>query len=93
MANIDSLINANMFKTLIGCVGIVEICTETVKYLWFGVNGAWVAFIFSLLISIISFMLGDDYSKKALLLSILNAFPIFLCSIGIYEIGINPLKG
>lgn len=92
MANIESLINENMFQTLIGCVGIVEICTETVKYLCEGVNGAWLAFIFSFIVSLISFLVGDDYSGKTLLLSIINTFPIFLCSVGIYEIGVEPLK-
>lgn len=92
LTNIESLINENMFKTLIGCVGIVEICTESVKYLWSGVNGAWVSFIFSFLVSMVSFLIGDDYSKKSLLLSVINIFPIFLCSVGVYEIGIEPFR-
>lgn len=92
MGNINSLIDNDMLKSLVGCVGIVEICTESVKYLLKDVNGAWVAFIFSIIVSLVSFLLGDDYSKKTLILTILNIFPIFLCSVGIYEIGIEPIK-
>lgn len=92
MHNINSLIETNMLKSLVGCVGIVEICTESVKYLWNDINGAWVAFIFSVIVSMVSFLLGDDFSKNTLILAILNIFPIFLCSVGIYEIGIQPIK-
>ena len=92
MHNISSLIESNMLKSLVGCVGIVEICTESVKYLYNDVNGAWVAFLFSIIVSLVSFLLGDDFSKNTLILALLNIFPIFLCSVGIYEIGINPLS-
>ena len=92
MHNISSLIETNMLKSLVGCVGIVEICTESVKYLCNDVNGAWVAFLFSVIVSLVSFLLGDDFSKNTLILAMLNIFPIFLCSVGIYEIGINPLS-
>lgn len=91
MGNISSLIDGNMLKSLVGCVAIVEICTESVKYLFKDINGAWVAFIFSIMVSLVSFLLGDDYSKKTFTLAILNIFPIFLCSVGIYEIGIEPI--
>lgn len=92
MGNISRLIDSNMLKSLVGCVSIVEICTESVKYLWNDINGAWVAFIFSVIVSMVSFLMGNDYSKNKLILTILNIFPIFLCSVGIYEIGIQPIK-
>lgn len=92
---IESFITRDAFANLAGCVTIVEAFTETTKLL-FGENihtyGLWIAFIYSVIISIMRLMISDDYSKESLILSLVNIVVIFLGSVGVYQVGIKSIE-
>lgn len=92
MTEIKSFIYKNTFSTLAGCILTVEACTECLKYLAPEINGLWGSFILSCLVALIRFILLEKVNKEAIILSIVNIAPIFLGSIGIYQIAIKPIE-
>lgn len=92
MNKIDSFISKDTFKSLAGCILVVESCTECIKFLFPDVNcGLWVAFIFSITISFVRLLFSEDYSRENIILTIINVLPIFLGSVGIYQAGIKTI--
>ena len=92
MNKIDSFISKDTFKSLAGCILVVESCTECMKFLFPDVNcGLWVAFIFSITISFVRLLFSEDYSRENIILTIINVLPIFLGSVGIYQAGIKTI--
>lgn len=92
MNKIDSFISKDTFKSLAGCILVVESCTECMKFLFPDVNcGLWVAFIFSITISFVRLLFSEDYSRENIILTIINILPIFLGSVGIYQAGIKTI--
>lgn len=92
MNKIDSFISKDTFKSLAGCILVVEACTECIKFLFPDVNcGLWVAFIFSVAVSFVRLTFNEDYSKETIILTIINTLPIFLGSVGIYQAGIKTI--
>lgn len=92
MVEIQSFIDKNTFKNLAGCILMVEASTECIKYLIPDINGLWVALLFSCLIAFVRFLFNDDYSRDAMILSAINIVPIFLGSIGVYQVGIKQVE-
>lgn len=92
---LTTFINKDMFKNLAGCIVIVEACTESVKLLagsgYDHYMGLWIAFIFSIIVSFIRFVFEGETTKEGVILAIMNTIPIFLGSIGAYQIGVKPL--
>lgn len=92
MKEIDSFINKDVFTTLIGCIGIVELFTECVKYLLPEIDFIlWIVLIFSTLVSLIRLRFSNDFSKENIILTIINIIPIFLGSVGVYQVGVKPI--
>lgn len=91
-----TFISKDVFKSLAGCILIVESCTETVKMLLLqnvpSIYYLWIAFFFSVLISFIHFLFEGDTTKEGIILSIINTVPIFLGSVGIYQVGVKALE-
>lgn len=71
---------------------IVEINVEIVKRLWGDINGLIVCALFSLLLSLVTYLISDDLSFKGLLITFYNSVITFLVSIGCYESVIKNLK-
>lgn len=71
---------------------IVEIIVEIVKNLWGEINGLTVCALFSVLLSLVTYLISDDLSFKKLLITFYNAIITFLVSIGCYESVIKNLK-
>ena len=72
MNKIDSFISKDTFKSLAGCILVVEACTECMKFLFPDVNcGLWVAFIFSVVVSFVRLTFNEDYSKETIILTII----------------------
>ena len=93
MLEIQSFIDKNTFKSLAGCILIVEACTECVKYLIPNTTcGLWIAFIFSIITAFVRFLFSDDHSRDGMILSAINIVPIFLGAVGVYQVGIKPLE-
>lgn len=92
MSEIKSFIDKETFKTLAGCVMFVEACTECVKLLMDDVNGAWVALFFAVIVSVVKCIFAEDYGKEEIVLAMINIVPIFLGSVGIYEVALKPLS-
>ncbi len=92
MKEINSFIDKDIFKTLAGCIAIVEACTECVKYLFPEITcGLWLAFLFSVVVSFIRLLFNNDYSRDTIILTFINIVPIFLGSVGVYQVGIKPI--
>lgn len=91
MENLKSFIDKNVFKTLSGCIFIVELLTQSLKQLFPNVEGVWIAFIFSCLVALVRLLFNDKYTRDDIILSIINIVPIFLGSVGIYETAVKPI--
>ena len=85
MQKTNSFIDKGSFKTLAGCIFVVEIFTESIKQLVPDIKGVWLAFFFSVLVSLIKIIVDDKYKKEDIIMALVNIMPIFLGSIGIYE--------
>lgn len=93
----DTFINKDMFANLAGCIIVVEACTESAKMLLGDLYGGsywglWIAFFFSILVSAIRFVLDGDSAKEKVIMILVNIIPIFLGSVGIYQIAKPILK-
>ena len=91
-----TFIDKDMFKNLAGCIFVVEACTEAVKLLLLqnvpSTYYLWIAFLFSMIISFVRFLFNGDTTKEGIILSIINTVPIFLGSVGVYQVGIKSLE-
>lgn len=91
-----TFISKDVFKSLAGCIFVVEACTETVKMLLLhdtpSIYALWVAFLFSMAVSCVRFIFEGDTTREGIILSIINTIPIFLGAVGIYQVGIKALE-
>lgn len=92
MDKLQSFIDKNTFKNLAGCILVVEAATECVKYLIPDITGLWVAFVFSIITAFVRYLFNGDYSRDGMILSAINVIPIFLGSVGVYQVGIKPIE-
>lgn len=92
MKEINTFIEKDTFKNLSGCILIVELFTECIKYLIPSINSLCICFLFSCLVSFIRFLFNNDYSRDTMILYAINTIPIFLGSVGIYQVGIKPIE-
>lgn len=92
MDKLQTFIDKDTFKTITGCVLVVEAATECVKYLIPSIDGIRIAFVFSIVVALVKLLLDNDYTRNSIILALLNIIPIFLCSVGVYESGIKPLE-
>lgn len=92
---LTTFINRDMFKNLAGCILIVEACTESAKLLigsgYDHYMGLWIAFACSIIVAFIRFVFEGETTKEGIILAIINTIPIFLGSIGAYQIGVKPV--
>lgn len=92
---LDAFINKDMFTNLAGCIMVVEAFTEAIKLLWHDHGhycGLWVAFVFSVIVSIIRFIFNDTHTKEDMLLCAINVVTIFLGSVATYQVGIKQVQ-
>lgn len=93
--DVQSFITKDIFKNLAGCIAIVEALTETFKILMGDLvhpYGLWIAFVFSIYVGMMRFLMGEDHSREALMMAILNIVIIFLGSVGTYQAGIKSIE-
>lgn len=84
----ESFINIDTFKSLIGCVAIVTATVQLIKQ-YININPILINFIISLVVCIIRIFAIGDLSVTGILMGIINIIPILLSSTGTYEVGKN----
>lgn len=91
-----TFISKDVFKSLSGCILVVEACTESSKMLMLNhfpsIYSLWAAFIFSIIVSFVRFIFEADNTKEGIILSIINAVPIFLGAVGVYQVLLKPIE-
>ena len=80
-------ITTDMFLSFLGCLTIVSIITQAVKYMPGAdkINPLWYTLIASILVSVLRVIFIDSYTLQDIILGILNTFAIYLGAIGGYE--------
>lgn len=91
-----TFISKDVFKSLSGCILVVEACTESAKMLVLNnfpsIYSLWAAFIFSMIVSFVRFLFEADTTKEGIILSAINTLPIFLGSVGVYQVLVKPIE-
>lgn len=91
-----TFISKDVFKSLSGCILVVEVFTETTKLLLLNDcpsnYSLWSAFIFSIIVSFVRFIFEGDTTKEGVILSIINTLPIFLGAVGVYQVLVRPVE-
>lgn len=90
-----TFITKDVFKNVTGCIALVEALTETIKLLFGDIlnhHALWIAFIFSIYVGVMRFLIGDDHSKESFIMSMLNVVIIFLGAVGTYQVGIKSIE-
>ena len=80
-------ITTDMFLSFLGCLTIVSIITQAIKYIPNAdkINPLWYTLIASVIVSIIRVVIINSYTPEDIILGILNTFAIYLGAIGGYE--------
>ena len=80
-------ITLEMFYTLAGCVAIVMLLTQALKYVpkLKDINPLYNNFFVSLIVGIIRIFVLADYSWQRIILGILNIFVIMFAAAGGYD--------
>lgn len=92
---IETFVTKDSFKSLAGCIALVEAATQALKLLIGSLLNPyclWVAFIFSVLVSVVRLILSEKVDRESIILSAVNVIVIFLGAVGTYQVGIKPIE-